>query len=208
MDDWLLDHGRDFHAVAPGFRARIILPGEVLDPVVAQAPKPIDATSRCLQAARGGFSMGSTMKKIAYLFLAMLGAAASTPASAATVSGTYFEESASVDCSSNVFNCVIRFAQLPSTLTGKLLTITEISCTVYAAQVLLQGYMYVTDAGSNLRRQHAFAVARASGYSSLVEPVNFKITGGPPRQLFVYLHQEPVGTMFAECTVVGSISDQ
>lgn len=208
MDDWLLDHGRDFHTVAPGFRARIILSEEALDPVVTQAQNRLTLRRAAFRLRERGFSMGSTMKKIAYLFLATLGAAASTPASAATVSGTYFEESASVDCSSNVFNCVIRFAQLPSTLTGKLLTITEISCTVYAAQVLLQGYMYVTDAGANLRRQHAFAVARASGYSSLVEPVNFKITGGPPRQLFVYLHQEPVGTMFAECTVVGSISDQ
>lgn len=128
------------------------------------------------------------------------------PASAVTVSGTYYEDTNSIGC--NVAGpCNLDFAQFPTSLNGMFVTITEVSCDYYAAQPLTEVILGITDAGANFRRPHHITVAGNAGNWTFGARMTFKVAGGPPRMPRLLLIV-PSGIINAGCTIVGTISSQ
>jgi len=133
-------------------------------------------------------------------------AAMPLPASAITISGTYYEDTQSTGCNSDP-NCAVDFAQFPSTLTGMFVTITEVSCDYYSDQPLTEVFLGVTDAGAGFRRPHHITVPGNAGNWTFGAKMTFKITGGPPRAPRLRLVSAS-GIINAGCTIVGTISNQ
>jgi len=131
------------------------------------------------------------------------------PVSAATMSGTFFEDNLFVNCATADI-CEVLFPPLPSTLTGQFVTFTEVSCLVTTDVGLIAGQLAVTDNNTNVRRLHFFNVERSPGRVSFWNALDLKVTGGPPRQMRLTLQKgQTSGTTFAaNCTLVGKISEQ
>lgn len=146
------------------------------------------------------------MNRIAYL-LAALGVATSTPAFAYTLSDDYFEQEGYGNCLSGDY-CAVEFPQLPAALTGKFLTVTEVSCFVRATQPLNYVQLAITDAGSNVRRERNLNGNRFSGSFSFNQQVRLKVAGGPPRQLRIYLGTNVNSSTSGDCTIVGTVTNQ
>lgn len=134
--------------------------------------------------------------------------ACTSPASALTISGTYFEDSGINVCSSNCTGATVLFNVFPAQLNGKFVNLTEIGCFMTASQAVTGMAVYVTDNGGNSRREHPLNATNRSGFWSFREPINFKITGGPPRQPSFFFQTNVGATLSARCTIVGTISDQ
>lgn len=140
------------------------------------------------------------------LFAGLFTMPAVAPTRAATISGNYFEDTANINCS-NVFNCIMLFPVLPSALTGKFLLLDTVSCNVAAPGNIVSAYTFVTDAGTNPRR-NIYLTAPPPGTSSFSGHVGQKITGGPPRQIAVQVNTSVSGSIFVFCTMVGTIVSQ
>lgn len=130
------------------------------------------------------------------------------PARAITISGTYYEDTTDASCPSTTSSCVLYFAALPSSTTGQLLTVNEIGCYTYFGLPFAGGTLEITDAGSNPRRPHYVEGSRYSGVSFVQRPLNYKIAGGPPRQLRFTVLATTNTTFYAKCTIVGTLSAQ
>lgn len=153
------------------------------------------------------------MKRIASAALLAAGATAvSLPAAgAATVSGTYYEDTAERSCPGSAANfCDVDLAQFPSSTSGMFVTLTEISCVVSTTSTFTGLTLLVTDAGANQRRPHYAPPSNppATGLSFIREPISFKIAGGPPRQPRARVLMANPGAVSASCTIVGTISSE
>ncbi len=140
--------------------------------------------------------------------LALVGLAAPfcTPAHAASISGTYYEDTASMDCP-NSTQCFLVFPTLADSTAGSVITITEVSCTLDVTAGVGRGQAVVTDNGANVRRPHFMNVVREPGGTSFRDTMNLRIGGGPPRQLRLLFKALNVTTKFeGTCTFVGTIS--
>lgn len=133
---------------------------------------------------------------------------AAAPASAYTISGTYYEDQIPVTCTA-VSSCSYAFF-LPSALTGKLLTITSLSCRGSVTRPLGTGRMEISDGGSNPRRAQSLTMDQTPTTGGLVswrEPVEMKVTGGPPRQIDLYFTFDNTTNVSMNCAIVGVISN-
>lgn len=151
--------------------------------------------------------MFSRLGMLAATFAALILAPASH-ALAVTISGTMYEDTVSNFCS-GTSNCVVLFAELPSALNGQFVTFTEISCTHESAGKALFAQLFITDNGTNLRRARGLPVQQVAGPGAFIYPLDFKVTGGPPRQMILQFYSLAVGTgnfSKASCTIVGRIS--
>lgn len=135
--------------------------------------------------------------------------AAATPAAAFTLSGSYYEDSASNTCNSSSCDIAI---PLPAALTGSLLTLIDVGCIGFARKPLNQIGLLIADspAGTNLRRSRPLNVPSQSalGNFSFSQQITYKITGGPPRHILVRLSQEGSDAISASCAISGAVSAQ
>lgn len=150
------------------------------------------------------------MKNIAGLLLAAVYLGFSVPAGAATVSGTYYEDSVDTDCGGDNL-CIVQIP-LSSAISGKFLNVEHVACGGFAGAPFVRGMMYITDAnGTNERRFRALSLPGVAGNNqfSWHESVQYKITGGPPRifTLLLSLVQASV-TFRTSCSISGTISTQ
>jgi len=130
------------------------------------------------------------------------------PASAITLSGTYYEDQIPVVCTA-VTSCSYAFF-LPSALTGKFLTVTSLSCRGSVSRPLGTGRMEISDGGSNPRRAQSLSMDQtptAAGLVSWREQVEMKVTGGPPRQIDLYFTFDGPTTVSLACAIVGTVSE-
>lgn len=139
--------------------------------------------------------------------LSALAAAAIAPlaAHAATISGTYFEDTGSTTCNSQS-TCVLLLPVLPTVLNEQFLNLTEVSCTLTSTGVLDAAQIAITDNGGNARRKHHLTVANRNGRQSFLSLLDYKVAGGPPRQISITFFPANSATINADCTVVGRIS--
>lgn len=152
--------------------------------------------------------MQKTMGLSAAILFA-IAALATGPARAATISGTYFEDSASTGCSGNALTCTLLFPVLPSATSGLLLTLSEVSCIVRSNEKIESMSIFVTDNGANGRRFHYISIENRTGTQSFREALEFKITGGPPRQIAISQTSDVLPSFASlQCTVVGKLSQQ
>jgi len=130
---------------------------------------------------------------------------------ALTISGTYFEDSISINCNSE-FACNRYFTPLPSVLTGKFLMLREINCTMNVNQGLQRMSLFIADSTSGLntrRYQHLAVDVATKNTFGIYQPMHFKISGGPPRVLGFYIVAGNTATQFTgSCNVIGEIVDQ
>jgi len=144
--------------------------------------------------------------------LALAAAALTLPlpgaAGAITISGTYFEDTVQTGCP-ETSECRVIFPVLPSSLTGTMLVLTEISCSVVSDQPIRSGVLRITDNLTNDRRPHFLNVSALAANTTFRDPMNIKVSGGPPRQLVVTFQTAAVSSLsIAQCTIVGTISAQ
>jgi len=139
------------------------------------------------------------------VFAGVVSMSAAMPASALTISGDYFEDTASINCANNVFNCQLPFPVLPSALTGKFVVIETVSCTVAAPGSIVRASMFITDNGTNPRRT-LFFTPPPSGTLSFSGHVGQKVSGGPPRQMFVQVDTSVAGSIFVSARWSGRSS--
>jgi len=129
-----------------------------------------------------------------------------SPAGAITLSGSYYEDNASNYCS-QLPDCIISFAPFPSSTSGQFITITEVGCIVNSSATFATAYIWITDNGQNYRRIQPLDTTRSTGWSSFRQQVNFKVSGGPPRQLLLTVSLGGVtGVISGQCTIIGTIS--
>jgi len=149
------------------------------------------------------------MRKAFRLGLSALALAAmSMPASALTLSGTYYEDSADATCTAGQA-CTFNFAQFPAATAGKFIIIEFVSCGMLTYSTWDYAAFWISDAGANLRRKQYISTTRSSGLQSIMQQVKIKISGGPPRQPVIKTsvvsnsdgHQ---GT----CTIVGTVTSE
>jgi len=135
-------------------------------------------------------------------------AIAPSPAGSATMSGSYFEDTAFASCFNVPGNsCGAAFPTLPSTLTGQMLTVTEINCSILSNGPVAHAQLIVTDDLQNPRRNHNITVPASTGFFTFREAVNFKITGGPPRRIVVtFTGTDGHQLQNFSCMVIGVIS--
>lgn len=128
------------------------------------------------------------------------------PASALIISEDYFEDSGSVSCGS-ASTCTL-VLPLTDATTNKLVTLREISCNLQAAEGVDTFRVSVSDTGGTNNRRYHYGVVDIDrkGAFSVWQPLNFKITGGPPREIRVFLNNDQPAFMTAYCTVVGTLS--
>lgn len=137
--------------------------------------------------------------------------ACAQPAYAVTVSGNYYEDQAvsasTVTCPISRF-CTLTFT-LGSSTAGKVLTVTEIACNGSVSQRLGTAVAFLSDNGGNSRRFRALNVGGQTpgGLFSWSNPMQYKITGGPPRLIHVQLETDTATSWIVSCSVVGTISD-
>jgi len=152
------------------------------------------------------------MRRLALHVLSALAlAAASLPASAYTLSDTYYEDTASsAGVCPDGYQCTISLP-LPAALTGKLLTIEWIDCSGQTGAGPISNVSYFVNDGSSAsnRRYHGLSFERTPGSNvfSWNKPVKFKITGGPPR-VFNIGFTGPNTWWSITCGIVGTISNQ
>jgi len=149
------------------------------------------------------------MKAIAGALIAVFCIAVAAPAGAITISGTLYEDTIEVDCSSST-ECVASFP-LPSAITGKFLNLEDVSCFGIVGQPFRQGALFLSDGNfQNVRRQRGLTLAGPnSGQNfSWHEAVQFKISGGPPRVVHISMVMAAATTMSAICTIVGTTSTE
>lgn len=148
------------------------------------------------------------MKAGTFAITAALAAFAFAPASAATLAGTYYEDSADATCSPGQA-CTFNFAQFPAATAGKFITIEFVSCGMLTYSTWEYAAFWISDAGGNLRRKQYLSTTRSAGSQTIMQQVKIKIAGGPPRQ-------PVIKTMVASnsdghqgnCTIVGTVTDQ
>lgn len=130
-------------------------------------------------------------------------------AGAVVVSGSLYEDSAQNACGM-VDVCAVSFAVLPSVTAGKLVRVTEIGCEFVASLPVRRVSLILTDQGGlNPRRTHYLPAPNQSGQFTYRTPVDFTISGGPPRQLLLYVVTENTSAILnAYCTIVGTVSAQ
>lgn len=124
--------------------------------------------------------------------------------SAATIAGSYYEESGAANCSATF--CTLVFPAFPAALNGQFVNLTELSCSTYSSNGLASAQLLVSDNGVNLRRPHHIAVDHSAEGSAFSAQLDFKVTGGPPRQMVLSFYSNTTGTINAICTLVGRIS--
>lgn len=153
------------------------------------------------------------MKTLARTMGACALAMCTMPAAAVTISGTYYEDQAvaanAVVCPvSN--SCILTFP-LSSAIAGKLLTITEIACSGNVSPRVPSAVAFITDNGANPRRFRALDVgspAVGGQFSWAHSAMEYKVTGGPPRSIYVQLTADASTAWAVSCSIVGKISDQ
>lgn len=127
-------------------------------------------------------------------------------AAALTVSGTLYEDSVQLACGP-ASSCLLTFSVLPPSTTGKLVRIADVSCEFVASQKVTGVRLLLTDQGLNERRPHYLPSPNQSGQFTYRSPVDFTITGGPPRQLWLVINAESTSNILnGSCTIVGTIS--
>lgn len=133
-------------------------------------------------------------------------AASPTAAHATTISGTYYEDTASRSCPASTI-CEVQFPVLSTQLTGKFLRVDTLMCGFLGLDgASVQGsFMAISDAGSNKRRTTYFDPPPI-GTMTFNRPVGQKVSGGPPRQLLYSVTlSKSVSTLILNCTIVGTI---
>lgn len=139
--------------------------------------------------------------------LAAILAAAVAPAGATTISGTYFEDTAPISCA-NTNSCQLSFPVLPSTLTGKLVTFDMLNCSINSTQPAIHLAMLITDNGANGRREQYIDPPAGTGFRSFSRPIQLKVTGGPPRQMYLTFSFPGSTNASGDCNLIGTISTQ
>lgn len=140
------------------------------------------------------------------LFATVLGLGAGiTPADATTVSGTYFEDTAMVSCG-NINICQVHFPTLPSTLDGKFVRFEFLNCSLHSEDKIFKMSMFITDSGSNRRRDQYMEPPAETGTSSFSREVALKVAGGPPRRISLQFSKSTSTPTSATCNLVGTIS--
>lgn len=148
------------------------------------------------------------MKQIIYM-LAALGITVSGPASALTISASYYEDQLEVSCSSASF-CDAVFSM--SAIAGKFLNIHFVACAGTAPGSITTGSLAISDlpTGAGYRRLQplGFVGYRGPGSFSVRDQVEYKVTGGSPRHVDVQLGSTAPGSWNLKCTITGELSTQ
>lgn len=147
-------------------------------------------------------------------FAALLLIAAASSAHSYTLSGDYFEDQQSRTCSQVLF-CTVGFP-LPSATTGKLVNLDYVACYGASPAGIVQGYYFVADSADtdNARRRQALTVSgdpattQGVGRFSFRNAVAYKVTGGPPRYIFVTVAGNSIATIEINCAITGRLSTQ
>jgi len=129
-------------------------------------------------------------------------------AHAVTLSGTYYEDSGAKTCNNEVV-CTLLLTTLPSATTGSFLFLSEVSCKIRAGSVLESLSVAVTDNGLNGRRTHFLTGENRVGTQSIRSPIDFKISGGPPRQIAITAEGADTSILTSlQCTIVGRLEQE
>lgn len=139
--------------------------------------------------------------------LAILGVfTGAVPASAVTVSGTYYEDTSLADCA-NAEACRMDFP-LTAVSSGYFLTLTEIGCSGITASQVIQLAISISDNGSNVRRIKPLDPGTPFTTFSLSDHFTYKVAGGPPRVVSVSIQQKTTGRILVGCMITGTLSPQ
>jgi len=135
------------------------------------------------------------------------------PASAYTLSGTYYEDTIVLPSSCDNFTaCIARF-ELPAATAGQFLYLRTAACFGTVTGQLVRGHIYLSDglASENARRFQGLALpGRGTGQFSWREDVNIKISGGPPRVINIFMLKDVGGGAWTSvnCSIIGELADQ
>jgi len=130
--------------------------------------------------------------------------AGAVPASALTVSGKLYEDTATGNCGS--VQCNVVFSVAPEITAGKLIRITDLGCIFIANNTVERVTFYVTDNGFNPRRYHYLTAPFRSGTFTYSFPIDYTFTGGPPRQPYMtFITASPNSQLTVTCTITGTI---
>lgn len=137
--------------------------------------------------------------------------AIASPASALTLSGTYYEDQLHVVCTSQSY-CMVAFP-LPSAIAGKFLNVHVIACSGGVPGQMRQGEVAITDsaAGLGMRRLQPLALAGrpvVGGVMDWRQDIELKVSGGPPRHILVTLTSPTVGNWSILCAMTGEVTTQ
>lgn len=143
--------------------------------------------------------------------LALLWACA--PASAYTLSGTYYEDTIVLPNSCDNFTaCTAKF-QLPAATAGKFFYLRTAACFGTVQGELVRGHFYLSDGLSdeNARRYQGLALpGRGPNQFSWREDLNIKVAGGPPRVINIFMLKNVGGGAWTtvNCSIIGELADQ
>lgn len=148
------------------------------------------------------------MHRTAAFFAACAMAITAQNASAVTISGTYYEDGKSTNCILESF-CLVSFP-LSSTITGKLLNVHFVACSGTAPGSLVDGRIFISDTGANQRRTQPLEVVgrQVGAFFNFRNEIEYKVTGGPPRQLDLYVVANASGSFTLYCMITGEITTQ
>jgi len=156
------------------------------------------------------------------LRLACLSAAAlaplalALPASAVTLSGSYYEDQAAISCGTGTGadgprkDCTMRFA-LPSATNGQFLFVEYVACRGSSNFSLESGEIFLSDGvGVSERRRQPLGLngTYLGGRFNFREEVQMKVTGGPPRMVNITIVQQGLGSMGLWCAITGKLVPQ
>jgi len=144
------------------------------------------------------------------LFVAALCGLAS-PASALTVSGTYYEDQRTVTCTGASF-CIVAFP-LASSIAGKFLNVHVVACSGGVPGTMRQGEIAVADSaeGEAMRRLQPLGLTGRPVVAGVIDwrqDIEMKVSGGPPRHILVTLTSPTTGNWSLLCAITGAISPQ
>jgi len=127
------------------------------------------------------------------------------PAAAQTISGTYYEDARTNQCSSTA-QCKVDFP-LPAAIAGKFLFVHFVSCSGSTAQPVAYGQLSISDDGANKRRLQALenSGTEVGGRFGIRNQVEYKVTGGPPRVISVTLFSNNGSIWEVQCMITGEL---
>lgn len=146
------------------------------------------------------------MRSIALPGTAAIALLAAVPASALTISGTYYEDQANRTCVTTNY-CEAQFT-LPSV--AGFVNLEQVSCSGLVGAQVVSGQIFISDAGSNKRRYQFLSMTgvQGAGQFSSAEPVKMKVAAGPPRVVHLGIYVSSTLTWTFSCSVVGTLSTQ
>lgn len=151
---------------------------------------------------------------LSVMALALVGGA--SPASAVTISGSYYEDQAAISCGSGLppdgprKDCTMRFA-LPSSTGGQFLFVEQVACRSSSNFSLESSEIFLSDGvGINERRRQPLGMNGTfrGSWSNFREEIQMKVAGGSPRMINITVVQSGQGSMGLWCAITGTLVPQ